>query len=236
MTEEPATPEKPIVVAKAARRSRPGCLARLFGMAGMICMVVLVAMVVMVITPQDLTDLRMRSAAQPGVRDVSESLRQAVTRQYEITLDEAVINRWLESVSGRLGDAGGGRLWVRLIGENRAELIWERPMLGKSLTFSVFLTFSERRENDSIIKTLDLQGGQYHPDLPIPLIGGRFGQLLVPQGFLLAVLPQFQEAARCFQDEIHHGFDEMNHIRIQPGKLVLDPRVELSNETLPLSD
>jgi len=235
MTEEQTHSAKPCVAAKKARRSGPGCLARLFGIAGMMGVVAIVAMVVMVFTPQDLTDLRMRAAGQPGVRDVSESLKQSVERQYEITLDEAVINRWLESASGRLRDAGGGRLWVRLPGENRAELVWERSLLGKTLTFSMFLTFSERRENDRIIKTLDFQGGSYHPNLPIPLIGGRFGQLLVPQGFLLAVLPQFQEAARCFQDEIHHGFDEMNRIRIQPEKLVLDPRVELSNEISPLS-
>lgn len=213
---------------------RPGCLTRAFGMAGLLSLALLAVMVVMIITPADLTDLRMRADAQPNVRNVSESLKQAVERQYEITLDEAVINRWLESVSSRLTNAGGGRLWVRLPGENRAELIWEHRLPGKNLTFSMFLTFSERRENDRIIKILDLQGGKYHPDLPAPLVGGRFGQLRVPQGFLLAVMPQFKKAADAFRQEIHHGFDEMTHIRIQPGKLVLDPRVDLPDDAAPL--
>ena len=54
--------------------------------------------------------------------------------------------------------------------------------------------------------------------------GGRFGRVVVPQGFLLLVMPAYQKLAAVFKEEIHLGFEEMARIKIEKNRLVLDPR------------
>jgi hypothetical protein len=67
-------------------------------------------------------------------------------------------------------------------------------------------------------------GGQYHEAVTKPLKGGRFGKLVVPQGFLLLVMPAFQKLAEVYRQEIHLAFEEMARIRIEPKRLVLESR------------
>ena len=54
--------------------------------------------------------------------------------------------------------------------------------------------------------------------------GGRFGKLVVPQGFLLLVMPAYEKLVPLFREEIHLGFEEMARIKIEKNRLVLDPR------------
>ena len=54
--------------------------------------------------------------------------------------------------------------------------------------------------------------------------GGRFGQLVVPQGFLLLVLPAYEQLAALYRKELELGFEEMSRITLADGKLILDPR------------
>ena len=74
-------------------------------------------------------------------------------------------------------------------------------------------------------------GGPYHKFLPFPKCGGRFGQLPVPQGFLLLVMPSFDNLAKAFPDEIRLGFAEMTRIKIEDERLILDPRVPTRSVT-----
>jgi hypothetical protein len=68
-------------------------------------------------------------------------------------------------------------------------------------------------------------GGAYVPDLPRLKKGGRFGRLVVPQGFTrLLTLPAFETLAKAMEPEIHDGIEEMSRITIQDGRLSLDPR------------
>jgi hypothetical protein len=47
--------------------------------------------------------------------------------------------------------------------------------------------------------------------------------LVVPQGFLLLVLPSYQQLASLFRDEIHLAFEEMARIKIEKHRLILNP-------------
>jgi hypothetical protein len=47
---------------------------------------------------------------------------------------------------------------------------------------------------------------------------------VVPQGFLMLVVPAYEQLAGIYQEEIHLAFEEMSRIRIEPNRLVLDPR------------
>jgi hypothetical protein len=86
-------------------------------------------------------------------------------------------------------------------------------------------------------KVLDIrpQGGPYHPDLPHPPKGGRFGQLVVPQGFLHLVLPAYLKLAGAFPEEIELAFSRMSRADIKKGRLVLDPREALGDQGMPMT-
>ena len=80
---------------------------------------------------------------------------------------------------------------------------------------------------------VNFHGGPYHKRLPLLLRGGRFGKLVVPQGFLLFVLPAYQQLAELFHPETHLGFEEMAVIKIEKHRLTLDPRKPKSSEGTP---
>ncbi len=71
---------------------------------------------------------------------------------------------------------------------------------------------------------IHLHGGGFHDSVPFPTRGGRFGQLTVPQGFLIMVMPEFQKIASLFEREIDLGFQQMVRIKIKDKKIELDPK------------
>ena len=79
-------------------------------------------------------------------------------------------------------------------------------------------------------------GGPYRPEIPNPQVGGRFGKVPMPEGFLLLVLPAFEKLAEVYRTPPGEGgmarlipekeidfIEDMARIRIEEGKLVLDP-------------
>ena len=83
---------------------------------------------------------------------------------------------------------------------------------------------------DRAVTNVMRNGGTYFPQMPDSPIaqklmkGGRFGQLVVPQGFSHLVLPSFGKLAGVYKTELSSAFEEMARITIEDGKLVLDPR------------
>lgn len=182
--------------------------------------------------PQDLSDIGgygvVAEDPERG-RDVGAELRASVERGHEVRLTEAEINHWLART---LRTRQGGLLeehvalkgvWVRLE-DGVAEVVMEREVAGWPVTLSMFVSI-EQTESDSGLRTaLNFHGGRYHEMLPRPPRGGRFGQLVVPQGFLKLVLPAYRSLAEVFAAELEDGFNRMARIRIEENRLVLDPR------------
>ena len=83
--------------------------------------------------------------------------------------------------------------------------------------------------NGSTKTSVVRDGGHFFPNLPrLERLtkGGRFGKLVVPQGFLILVLPSFEKLAPVYRLELEQAFEEMSRITISKGKLVLDPRAD----------
>jgi len=215
----------------SAKKSGPGCMARL----GFLLLVALFAGLItaayFICTPQDLEDI---GGYRPGTAEPSRDLALVLKKSHEhghsLALTEAEINRWL---SRTLVTRQGGYadkwvtldgVWVRLL-DGHAEVIQERTILGRPFTVSAYVSI-ERIEDASrgLTKQAHLHCGPYHPDLPRPVRGGRFGSLVVPQGFLVFVLPSYRELASKFSKEIELGFKEMHVIRFEKRKLILQPR------------
>lgn len=186
--------------------------------------------------PQGLTDIGGYGPASKSVplRDLSAVLKNAIDREYSVTLTETEINHWL---GRKLVAKQGGllaeqvsfeRVWVRLE-DGRAEVVMERKIMGRPFTVSMFLRIEQLQGLKGVETQVHMDGGPYHENFPKPPMGGRFGKLVVPQGFLILVMPAYEKLAELFQQEIHLGFEQMARVKIEKDRLVLDPR-EPSND------
>jgi hypothetical protein len=218
------------------RRTEGGCLGELIFLlllfAG-IC--VLGATVRLISQPQDLSDIGgYGSVARPlPARDMKAVLKNSIERGYPLTLTETEINQWLGRVlvakqGGLLaGQVSLEHVWVRL-DAGQVEVVMERRLMGRPFTVSMFLRIEQLDGPNGMRTIVKLDGGPYLESLPKLKRGGCFGRVVVPQGFLVLVLPAYQKLATVFADEIHLGFEEMLGIKIEEDSLVLNPRVQSS--------
>ncbi|MEI8037721.1 MAG: hypothetical protein WCJ14_04965 [Verrucomicrobiota bacterium] len=212
--------------------SGTGCLHKLLVWSLVTGGLVVAVALSLVPQAQDLTDLSgygTAAAAAPD-RDLKLLLQRAVDHGYSVTLTQADLNHWLGRAlvtkqGGRFSESVSlDRVWVRL-DDGCAEVIMARTILGQPFTVSMFLQVQRMEGPKGVFTEVLLHGGPYsNTTLPLPPRGGRFGKLVVPQGFLLLVVPAYARLADLFRDEIHLGFEEMSRIQIKKGRLVLDPR------------
>ncbi len=227
-----------------APRSGGGCFSKLLFLILFGATAALGAAIYFVVQPQDLTDLggNGTSSKIAPVRDLKLILQNAVekasaNRGYTVTFSEAEINDWLaRTVVAKQGGVLGAavtldRVWVRLE-EGRAELIMVRTIFGRPFTVSMY--FQVEKMEDSLGPFLSIQpeGGPYHKDFPRPPRGGRFGRLVVPQGFLYFVRPAYQKLGALFPEE-SELFARMSKVTIEKGKLTVDPRESLGQQGMP---
>jgi len=221
-------------------RSGGGCFSKLLLLILLAAAGGLGSAVYFALQPQDLGDLSNPSAtASAGQnRDIKVLLQNAIDRGYKITLSEAEINQWLgRTLMTKQGGFLEGkvtldRVWVRLE-EGRAEVIMARNFLGKPFTVSMFLQVERLEGFQETSTEIQLHGGPFHPDFPNPPRGGRFGKLVVPQGFLILVMPAYEKLAPLFSEEIRLGFQKMSRIHLEKGGIVLDPREPLGDQGMP---
>ena len=217
-----------------------GCFSKLLFLILLVAAGGLGAAIFAAIEPQDLSDLRAPAptAKAAPVREMKVVLKNSIDRGYPLTLQEAEINQWLARtlVTRQAGFLEGkvtlDRVWVRLQ-DGLAEVVMERHFLGKPFTVSMFLQIERVEGMDGVATEIQLHGGAYHPDFPQPPQGGRFGKLIVPQGFLILVMPAYQKLAALFPEEIELAFREMSQIKIENNQIVLDPRTTSGSDGLP---
>ena len=189
------------------------------------------AAVFFVTQPQDLSDIGGYgpAASEESSRDLRAVLRAALERGHSLTLSETEINRWLSRTltakqGGPLADhISMERVCIRLE-DGLAEVIMVRSVFGKPFTVSMFLKVEQTEGSYGLRTVVHRHGGQYSPNLPKPMRGGRFGRLVVPQGFLTLVVPGYEKLAGAYREEIRLGFEEMAGIRIESNRLILDAR------------
>jgi hypothetical protein len=215
------------------KKEKGGCLGKLAGLLVFAVIVGLGAAIYFITLPQDLSDIggnspSLTAPASPP-RDMKAVLTKAIEGDYSVQLSETELNHWL---ARELKLKQGGELaeWVTLkrvyvrLREGIAEVIIERDVAGYPLTTSMFLQVEQTETAKGLSTQLHLHGGGFHEMVPMPTRGGRFGQLTVPQGFLIMVMPDFRKIAGLFETEIDLGFQRMSRIRIEDKRLTLDPK------------
>ncbi len=215
------------------KKKSGGCLGKLVGLLVLGVFVGVGAALYFISLPQDLSDIGGSSPpltipASPP-RDMRVVLTKSIEGDYSIQISETELNQWLAREL-RLKQGGELAQWVTLkrvcvrLREGVAEVIIERDIAGYPLTTSMFLQVEQTESATGISTQIHLHGNGFHEMVPIPTRGGRFGQLTVPQGFLLMVMPDFQKIAALFGPEIELGFRRMARIKIENKRLTLDPK------------
>ena len=217
---------------EAKSKPKGSCLGKLVAMVALTGVAGLGAAVFFMARPQDLSDIKGISGTSKS-RDLRAVLQSAVDRGYEVTLTEEEINLYLKQT---LQAKQGGMLekfvsfdGVRVrLEEGRVEIIMQRSVMGNPITLSMFVRVEQTLNLQGATETTVMRdGGPFLPQVPRTerlVKGGRFGQLVVPQGFLLLVLPAYEKLSTAYRKELELGFEEMSRISLRDGKLVLDPR------------
>ena len=210
-----------------------GCIGKLLGLFVFAVYAGVGAALYYISLPQDMSDIggsspSLTKPASPP-RDIQMVLEKSIEGDYSVQISETELNQWL---ARELKLKQGGELaqWVTLkrvcvrLREGVAELIIERDIAGHALTTSMFLQVEQTETAKGISTEIHLHGGGFHEMAAIPARGGRFGQLTIPQGFLILVMPDFKKIADLFGTEIDLGFQRMARIKIKDKRLMLDPK------------
>ena len=210
-------------------------LKRLFLLCGFLIVAGLGFSVYLSFQPQNLEGI---SGYRPNDRsediiDIPSQIEDAAKTRQPISFDEREINSWLAThllvkQEGKLADEVNMKgVWVRFdqAEGGRAEIVIEREIRGMTHTSSLYLRFErKKKENGSFTTTVRKDGGRF---LGTILIGGRFGQLKVPQGFLLFTQEAYQSLGSLFEREI--GFLEDEIIRKAGGEIIFkDKKMQLN--------
>lgn len=212
-------------------KSGGGCIGKLLALIVLTFGCGLATALFFMMQPQDMTDIDGYGPASSGAapRDLKTVLESALKRGYPVTLTESEINQWFNHTlvakqGGMLASQVSlERVWVRLE-DGFAEVIMERTFLGRPFTVSMFLKIEQTQGMRGIRTEILRHGGPYIESVPRPMKGGRFGRLVVPQGFLLLVMPAYEKLAETYRDEIRLAFEEMARISIARKRLVMESR------------
>jgi len=235
-TQELATTVVPLMANTSNDRPDSGCLTKTISFLTWIVVTALVVAFFFMFQPQDLGDLKSRTELNAGSkpREMKAVLENAVNRGYPVVISEGEINHWLRRTlvckqKGLLSDyVSLEGVWVRLE-KDVAEVVMERKIMGVSLTTSMYLQIELVSGEAAVGKRIHRHGGPYHKNLYKPFRGGRFGKLVMPQGFLILLAPSYAKLADVFRDEIHLAFTEMNEIKITPRRMILNPDVSMGD-------
>lgn len=217
-------------MAERQEEKKGGCLGRLLVLFVLVLLVAFAAALFFIALPQDMGAIPGYAVAPPpNGRDLTRVLENSIKGGHALTLTEAEVNAYLKRT---LVARQNGLLapWVELRGAavrfhpGHAEVVLERTISGRPFTLSMFVSIDQTETPDGRITTyVNKHGGPYHPRVSFLNRGGRFGRLVVPQGFLILVIGSFERLAQVYPRELDLACKEMARIKIEQGKLVLDP-------------
>jgi len=177
---------------------------------------------------QDLSDINGYDEAdrEPRPSDVSILIQMAANTRQSVEISERQINTWLANnikvrQEGQLADHVKLKgVWVRFeeVEGGRAEIIIEREVDGRPHTVSMFIRVERKKKEDGTFTNyIHKDGGSF---FNILAIGGRFGQVRVPQGFLLFTQDSFRSLGELFETEI--GWIKKEIIKEGAGRVIFE--------------
>ena len=185
----------------------------------------LVVALAFVYTPEDLDDIDGRTAGDQEQRvvapvpptDLLQQVKEAVVSGQNFECSEEALNHYLRSVL-EAREANGldifaefRGLWIRL-NEGSFELVFERQVLGLPSTVSAELRIL-RVEDRYMIEA----------------VGGKFGRLSVPKGFLTLIKGGIENVGSVFEAE-KKVLSRSGALTISDGWLRLEPHLRVDSQ------
>lgn len=177
---------------------------------------------------QDLSDIAgyAETDREPYQNGVPSMIALAANTRQSVEISEKLMNTWLaENIKarqeGQLADYVKLKgVWVRFEEEEggRAEIIIEREIEGRSHTVSMYLRVERKKKEDGTFTNyIHKDGGSFFGLLAI---GGRFGSIRVPQGFLLFTQDSYRSLSNLFEEEI--GWIKKEIIKEASGRVIFE--------------
>jgi hypothetical protein len=225
--------------ASQSPENRGGCVGKVFGLVVLVLLAAVAFGVLAIFKAQDLTDLEGYGESDEAQgRNLKVVMEDALERGYTAKITEEDLNRYLRrTLAVEQQGALAGNVELKQVGirleEGRAEVVLERELFGRPFTVSMYLRIEQYEKPDGrIVTQIFRNGGSFHEKVSRPALGGRFGSLPVPEGFLHLVLPSFADLVGVYRRtkvEMEAGeprreldlIDEMSRIEIHEGELVL---------------
>jgi hypothetical protein len=204
-------------------------IGKLFRLLVLVVCLAFITVIYMIFQPQNLSNIDGYEVSSSHPRDLKQVLTKAVEGDYSVTITEAEINQMLQrqlvaKQGGLIGESAAVKRVLVRLKENIAEVVIVREVFGQQLTTSMYLQFQQTESENGISTQLHLHGGNIDKTNFLPNVGGRFGELRIPQGFLVMVVPDFIKIADALAPEIELGFENMARFEIQNKRIILDPR------------
>ncbi len=158
--------------------------------------------------------IRTFDSAKPGAKthDLVDELKQAAIKGSGIVeINEAELNRHL----GRVLTAKMAPALAQAVKFDRLNVDLEPE--------TAHVTFVWNMLGHPSTATVDLKVQRLEKVFRVEVVGGAYGHLRVPRGFLRPLAPALRGISEALHDEIQALF-QMNEVTFAQNKLVLDPR------------
>ncbi|MES2598472.1 MAG: hypothetical protein V4662_24265 [Verrucomicrobiota bacterium] len=158
--------------------------------------------------------LKSSEAAKPNAkpRDLVDELKQAAIKgSGTVEIGEGELNRHLGRVlTGKMAPSLG-----QSVKFDRLNIDFEPEVAHLTLVWKVL--------GHPSTATVDLKVARLEKVFRVEVVGGAYGHLTVPRGFLRPLSPALRGLSDALHDEIQALF-QMNEVTFTQNKVVLDPR------------
>lgn len=178
--------------------------------------------------PQDLSTLPGYKQSG-GEANIPELLRQAVKKNVALTLTEEDVNKYIASTlkasqQGILSPIAKPNGVGIKFHDGYMEIIIERQIASRYLqTVSLFVTVIQEENPSSPLPVTRLEYRENNEQPSYVEKGGTLGRVSVPQGYMILLMPAFENLADAYQDFLSSIIDNGRIIRISKGHIDFMP-------------
>ena len=186
----------------------------------------------------DLSDVSGRKGIAIGYVDIERKVRNALNDNAVVTLTEAELNQYIAK-NLKMKQGGFMKGFAKVTGvyvdlkPDLMEIFIEREIAqygekGKIKT-DVFKPFRHTVSMKLKIFTEVDESGRTTRKVEFP--GGTIGKAPTPGLMVTVVKDSFDQLAEHFKTETELGYEKMTSIKVEDGKIILDPRVKSREAT-----
>lgn len=176
-------------------------------------------------SPQDISQIPGLQENKKVAPNIPDLLERAQNGNFPLILSEQDINLYLNQ---KLNAVQTGPIGIlsRFVGvyvkgyDGYGEITFVREIGGTYQTVSIYVRPSSQESLEGPMVVTEYEGPRFLGLIPI---GGKIGNLPLPQGYLHFLLPGFESLAKTLEPELDLLLDAHRPLQIRPGELQIVP-------------